>query len=39
MPSEWLEAVRRLRDAWRRFVPDEIVAFYSVEAERPGRDG
>jgi len=25
--------VRRLRDAWCRFVPDEIVAFYSLDAE------
>lgn len=28
-----LEVVRRLRDAWRRFVRDEIVAFYSLDAE------
>ena len=33
MPSERLEVVRRLRDARRRFVPDEIVAFYSLDAE------
>jgi ketosteroid isomerase-like protein len=33
VPSERLEVVRRLRDAWGRFVPDEIVAFYSLDAE------
>jgi ketosteroid isomerase-like protein len=33
MPSERLEVVRRLPDAWRRFVPDEIVAFCSLDAE------
>lgn len=33
MSSEPLEVVRRLRDAWCRFVPDEIVAFYSRDAE------
>jgi len=33
VPSELLEVVRRLRDAWCRFVPDEIVAFYSLDAE------
>jgi GNAT superfamily N-acetyltransferase/ketosteroid isomerase-like protein len=33
VPSERLEVVRRLRDAWSRFVPDEIVAFYSLDAE------
>jgi predicted N-acetyltransferase YhbS/ketosteroid isomerase-like protein len=33
MASERLQLVRRLRDAWCRFVPDEIVAFYSVDAE------
>jgi predicted N-acetyltransferase YhbS/ketosteroid isomerase-like protein len=33
VPSERLEVVRRLRDAWCRFVPDEIVAFYSLDAE------
>jgi SnoaL-like protein len=33
VPSERLELVRRLRDAWCRFVPDEIVGFYSLEAE------
>jgi ketosteroid isomerase-like protein len=26
-------SLRRLRDAWCRFVPDEIVAFYSRDAE------
>jgi ketosteroid isomerase-like protein len=33
MPLERLEVVGRLRDAWSRFVPDEIVAFYSLDAE------
>ena len=33
MPSEQLEVVRRLREAWCRFVPDEIVAFYSRDTE------
>ena len=33
MSSERLEVVRRLREAWCRFVPDEIVAFYSLDAE------
>jgi GNAT superfamily N-acetyltransferase/ketosteroid isomerase-like protein len=33
MPSERLQVVRSLRDAWCRFVPDEIVAFYSLDAE------
>jgi hypothetical protein len=32
VPSERLEVVRRLRDAWCRFVPDETVAFYSLDA-------
>ncbi len=33
MPSERLELVRRLHDAWCRFIPDEIIPFYSVDAE------
>jgi hypothetical protein len=33
MPSERLEVVRRARHAWCRFVPDEIVAFYSRDAD------
>jgi ketosteroid isomerase-like protein len=33
VPSERLELVRRLRHAWCRFIPDEIIAFYSVDAE------
>jgi GNAT superfamily N-acetyltransferase/ketosteroid isomerase-like protein len=34
-----LEVVRRLRDAWCKFVPDEIVAFYSWDAEIVSRTG
>jgi ketosteroid isomerase-like protein len=32
MPSERLQVVRRLRDAWCRFVLDDIVAFYARDA-------